>query len=69
MEENGVDPDQTAPTGAVWSGPTLFVIKLLKHFIRQQKRMTFIVIDALRVNILVTCKRIFWQAVETRTVF
>ena len=21
---NGVDPDQTAPLGVVWSGPTLF---------------------------------------------
>ena len=25
MEANIVDPDQTAPTGAVWSGPTLFI--------------------------------------------
>ena len=25
MEANIVDPDQTAPTGAVWSGSTLFV--------------------------------------------
>ena len=24
-EANGVDPDQTAPTGAVWSGSVLFV--------------------------------------------
>ena len=24
IEENIVDPDQTAPTGAVWSGYTLF---------------------------------------------
>ena len=23
---NSVDPDQTAPTGAVWLGPTLFAI-------------------------------------------
>ena len=23
---NSSDPDQTAPTGAVWSGPTLFAI-------------------------------------------
>ena len=25
IEANLVDPDQTAPTGAVWSGSTLFV--------------------------------------------
>ena len=25
---NSVDPDQTAPSGAVWSGTTLFVIPL-----------------------------------------
>ena len=25
---NGVDPDQTAPEGAVWSGSTLFAIPL-----------------------------------------
>ena len=25
---NSVDPDQTAPEGAVWSGSTLFVIPL-----------------------------------------
>ena len=24
MQENSVDPDKTAPTGAVWSGSTLF---------------------------------------------
>ena len=27
MEANSVDPEQTAPTGAVWSGSTLFVIE------------------------------------------
>ena len=25
IEANSVDPDQTAPTGAVWSGSALFV--------------------------------------------
>ena len=25
MEANNVDPDQTAPKGAVWSGSTLFI--------------------------------------------
>ena len=27
IEANSVDPDQTAPKGAVWSGSTLFVIE------------------------------------------
>ena len=26
---NSVDPDQTAPSGAVWSGPTLFAYAIL----------------------------------------
>ena len=26
---NNVDPDQTAPEGAVWSGSTLFAIPLI----------------------------------------
>ena len=45
-----MDPDQTAPTGAVWSGSILFVEKALKHFSKQQKQKTFIVIGALRVK-------------------
>ena len=27
VEANSVDPDQTAPIGAVWSGSTLFAIE------------------------------------------
>ena len=27
IEANSVDPEQTAPIGAVWSGSTLFAIK------------------------------------------
>ena len=27
IEANSVDPEQTAPIGAVWSGSTLFVIE------------------------------------------
>ena len=27
IEENSVDPEQTAPIGAVWSGSTLFALK------------------------------------------
>ena len=41
MEANSVDPDQTAPTGAVSSGSTLFVKEASKHFSRKQKQMTF----------------------------
>ena len=26
---NSVDPDQTAPLGAVWSGPTMFALAYL----------------------------------------
>ena len=29
---NNVDPDQTAPLGAVWSGPTVFVAETSKAF-------------------------------------
>ena len=28
IEANSVDPEQTAPIGAVWSGSTLFAIKV-----------------------------------------
>ena len=27
IKTNGVDPEQTAPVGAVWSWPTLFAIE------------------------------------------
>ena len=30
VQANSVDPDQTAPLGAVWSGSTLFEKSLLK---------------------------------------
>ena len=30
IQANSVDPDQTAPKGAVWSGSTLFAEMLLK---------------------------------------
>ena len=28
---NSVDPDQTAPSGAVWSGPALFAYVILSE--------------------------------------
>ena len=34
---NGVDQDQTAPSGVVWSGSTLFVI-YWKYFKKQHKK-------------------------------
>ena len=43
-----MDPDQTAPIGAVCSGSTLFVGKASKTF----QQTTFVVIGILRVNSL-----------------
>ena len=50
IEANSVDPEQTAPIGAVWSGPTLFAKEVLKHFSRREKQTTFGAIGALRVK-------------------
>ena len=33
IEANIVDPDQTAPTGAVWSGSTLFVYEASNNLV------------------------------------
>ena len=46
IEENSVDPEQTAPIGAVWSGSTLFVIEAYQTF----QQTTFVVMGALRVK-------------------
>ena len=46
-----MDPEQTAPIGAVRSGSTLLPLRLLKHFSRREKQTTFGVIGALSVNI------------------
>ena len=54
IEANRLDPDQTALIGAVWSGSTLFVIKLLKHFSRREKQTTFVLIGALRVKVSIS---------------
>ena len=48
-----MDPDQTAPIGAVWSGSTLFVKEACENFSRRQDQTTFVLIGALRVYILV----------------
>ena len=42
IQANSVDPDQTAPRGAVWSGSTLFAKMTFK--------ITIVVIGSLRVN-------------------
>ena len=41
IETNSVDPDQTAPLGAVWSGSTLFVGKVSKIFQQTAKADNF----------------------------
>ena len=41
IQASSVDPDQTAPRGAVWSESTLFA---------NHKQMTIVVIGSLRVN-------------------
>ena len=46
IEANSVDPDQTAPTGSLESGSTLFVEEASKTF----QQTTFVVIGTLRVN-------------------
>ena len=50
IEANSVDPEQTAPIGAVWSGFTLFAIEASEHCSGQEKQTTFVAIGALRVN-------------------
>ena len=37
IEANIVDPDQTAPTGAVWSGSTLFVCEASNILVDDKK--------------------------------
>ena len=38
IEASSVDPEQTAPIGAVWSGSTLFVIEVLNISADEQSR-------------------------------
>ena len=45
-----MDPDQTAPGGAVRSGSTLFAKMTFKITSRLQKQTTIVVIGSLRVN-------------------
>ena len=43
IEANIVDPDQTAPTGAVWFGSTLFVYEA-SNILVDDKNIHFVVI-------------------------
>ena len=38
---NSVDPDQTAPQGAVWSGSTLFAHTYLSQYLQLLRYITF----------------------------
>ena len=42
IEANIVDPDQTAPIGAVWSGSTLFVYEA-SHILVDDKNIHFVI--------------------------
>ena len=46
IQANSVDPDQTAPKAAVWSGSTLFA----KMTFKMTKQTTIVVIGSLRVK-------------------
>ena len=41
IEANSVDPEQTAPIGAVWSGSTLFAIEASSKFQQMRKADDF----------------------------
>ena len=49
-ETDSVDPDQTAPIGAVCSGFTLFDQEASKTFQQMAKQTTFVGIGALWIN-------------------
>ena len=53
IQANSVDPDQTAPLGAVWSGSTLFAEMAFKNHKQMTKQTTVVVIGALRVKIFI----------------
>ena len=55
IQANSVDPDQTAPKGAVWSGSTLFAEMTYANSVdpdqkQMTKQMTIVVIGTLRVK-------------------
>ena len=50
IEANSVDPEQTAPIGAVWFGSTLFALEATKTLQQTRNQTNFVAIGALRVN-------------------
>ena len=50
IQANSVDPDQTAPRGAVWSGSTLLAKMTFKNHKQMTKQTTIVVIGSLRVK-------------------
>ena len=44
IEANSMDPDQTAPIGAVWSGSKLFAKRASKTIQQMTKQTTYVVI-------------------------
>ena len=50
IEANSVDPEQTAPIGAVWPGSTPFAIEASLTFQQTRKQTTLAAIGALRVK-------------------
>ena len=50
IQANSVDPDQTAPRTAVWSGSSLFAIMTFKLNHKQVTKQTIVVIGSLRVK-------------------
>ena len=50
LHANSVNPDQTAPEGAVWSGSTLFAEMTFKNHKQMTKQTTIVVIGSLRVS-------------------
>ena len=40
LKQNTMNPDQTAPKRAVWSGPILFEILVIKAHEQQREQMT-----------------------------
>ena len=53
---NSMDPEQTAPIGAVGFGYTPLPKRLLQHFGRREKQTTFVAIGRIRV------KNNFWSS-------
>ena len=63
IQANSVDPDQTAPRGAVWSGSTLFAKMTFKITSRWQSRwqLLWLAVYGLRLNKLL--HTIYWKSI------